>query len=129
MIALPIGISCTLPWMTREPASPSSVVDALTRISGVTAGLKWPNDVLVERRKLAGILSEVAPGSSLAGEVAVALGLGVNLTVDDFPPGANAVSLHTLVAEPPDPETLLRAWSAALGPHLAPRARRDPRHP
>jgi BirA family transcriptional regulator, biotin operon repressor / biotin---[acetyl-CoA-carboxylase] ligase len=96
-----------------------AIVDALAATTGVSAGLKWPNDVLVGRRKLAGILSEVAPGSSLAGEVAVALGLGVNLTVDAFPADANAVSLHSLVADPPDAEVLLRAWSTALVSQLA----------
>ncbi|MGA7987626.1 MAG: biotin--[acetyl-CoA-carboxylase] ligase [Candidatus Dormiibacterota bacterium] len=96
-----------------------AIVDALATTCGVAAGLKWPNDVLVGRRKLAGILSEVAPGSSPAGEVAVALGVGVNLTVEAFPDGANAVSLHSLVAAPPRAEVLLRAWSAALVQHLA----------
>ena len=71
---------------------------------GVTAGLKWPNDVLVDGRKLAGILCEVEPATSAAGRVAVALGIGVNLTVSSFPDGIEAVSLHTLVANPPPAE-------------------------
>jgi BirA family transcriptional regulator, biotin operon repressor / biotin---[acetyl-CoA-carboxylase] ligase len=124
----PPGSSLLVSVLLRRPAAVAAgipfaaglaIVEALARTSGVAARLKWPNDVLVGRRKLAGILSEVAPGSSLAGEVAVALGIGVNLTVDAFPADANAVSLHTLVAEPPDPELLLRAWSTALGSQLA----------
>jgi BirA family biotin operon repressor/biotin-[acetyl-CoA-carboxylase] ligase len=124
----PPGSALLVSVLLRRPASVAvgipfaaglAIVDALAATSGVAAGLKWPNDVLVGRRKLAGILSEVAPGSSLAGEVAVALGLGVNLTVDAFPAGANAVSLHTLVTDPPNAEVLLRAWCTALAPHLA----------
>ncbi len=123
----PPGSSLLVSVLLRRPAAVAvgipfaaglAVVDALAATSGVMAGLKWPNDVLVGRRKLAGILSEVAPGSSLGGEVAVALGLGVNLTVDSFPADGNAVSLHSL-AEPPGAEVLLRAWSIALASHLA----------
>lgn len=43
----------------------------------ITPSIKWPNDVLVEGRKIAGILSETSiQGSSLKG---LALGVGVNL--------------------------------------------------
>lgn len=50
-----------------------AVVQALRTVSGVAAGLKWPNDVLCEEHKLAGILAERAGG-------AVVVGLGVNVT-------------------------------------------------
>jgi BirA family biotin operon repressor/biotin-[acetyl-CoA-carboxylase] ligase len=96
-----------------------AVIDALAECCGVTAGLKWPNDVVVDGRKLAGILSEVAPGASEDGTVAVALGLGVNLRVERFPEGATGISLSTLVGEPPDAQTLLLAWGAALSARLA----------
>jgi BirA family transcriptional regulator, biotin operon repressor / biotin---[acetyl-CoA-carboxylase] ligase len=96
-----------------------AVVDALQATCRVTARLKWPNDVLVGLRKLAGILSEVAPASATGGTVAVALGLGLNLKVGRFPAGAEGVSLHTLVANPPDAEVLLHAWGDALRSRIA----------
>ncbi len=49
-----------------------AVVRAL-RSRGINAGLKWPNDVLVEGRKIAGVLIETA------GELAL-VGIGLNLT-------------------------------------------------
>jgi len=52
---------------------------------GVTAALKWPNDLLVEGRKLSGILCE---GRRLAdGSDAAVIGVGVNVSQqrDDFP--------------------------------------------
>jgi BirA family transcriptional regulator, biotin operon repressor / biotin---[acetyl-CoA-carboxylase] ligase len=91
-----------------------AAIDVLLAGWDVAARLKWPNDVLVDGAKLAGILSEVAPGSAPEGRVAVALGIGLNLAVDRFPAGVAGVSLHTLVAHPPDAETLLRAWGDAL---------------
>jgi BirA family transcriptional regulator, biotin operon repressor / biotin---[acetyl-CoA-carboxylase] ligase len=57
---------------------------------GVRAELKWPNDVLVSGRKLAGILSEAASGPG--GVEWVALGIGVNVSQDpaSLPPALRA---------------------------------------
>jgi BirA family transcriptional regulator, biotin operon repressor / biotin---[acetyl-CoA-carboxylase] ligase len=96
-----------------------ALVDVLASAHGIAAGLKWPNDVLVDRRKLAGILSEVEPTSSTGERVAIALGLGVNLRVERFPEGTDAVSLHTLIADPPAADELLAVWADALGLRVA----------
>jgi BirA family biotin operon repressor/biotin-[acetyl-CoA-carboxylase] ligase len=95
-----------------------AVVDALLETCGVIARLKWPNDVLVDGHKLAGILSEVAPGPTEGGRVAVALGIGLNLRVEHFPAGVDAVSLHALVEHTPDAEALLLAWGNRLGARI-----------
>lgn len=66
-------------------AAAVAVADAIQAAAGVTARIKWPNDLLVDSRKVAGILSEAA----LDGEAAhVALGIGVNVgqTLEDFSP-------------------------------------------
>ena len=47
--------------------------------------IKWPNDLLCQGRKLAGILAEMKPGSSEAEFVIVGVGLNVNAKVSDFP--------------------------------------------
>ena len=52
-----------------------AVVDVIAVVTGVKAGLKWSNDVLVGDRKLAGILAEVAPS-----ETVIVVGVGVNVT-------------------------------------------------
>jgi BirA family biotin operon repressor/biotin-[acetyl-CoA-carboxylase] ligase len=96
-----------------------ALVDVLAADQGVTAGLKWPNDVLVDGRKLAGILCEVEPATSNGQRVAIALGIGVNLTVSEFPDGVEAVSLHQRVARPPKAEELLVAWTQALDARVA----------
>jgi BirA family biotin operon repressor/biotin-[acetyl-CoA-carboxylase] ligase len=45
--------------------------------------LKWPNDVLVEGRKLAGILVEARPQDGWA---VIGVGLNISISEDDFPP-------------------------------------------
>ena len=47
---------------------------------GLTARTKWPNDVIVGRRKIAGILPEPAPGSRQPGLVVLGIGLNLGMT-------------------------------------------------
>ena len=89
--------------------------DAIAATCGVEARLKWPNDLLVGGRKVAGILVEVAPpGTADQGRLALIAGAGVNLTVPSFPAGASGVSLHTVVVVPPRARRLLDAWLVQL---------------
>jgi BirA family biotin operon repressor/biotin-[acetyl-CoA-carboxylase] ligase len=55
----------------------AAVADACRAVAAVQAGCKWPNDVLVHDRKLAGILAEASLGSGRIRHVV--LGVGVNL--------------------------------------------------
>jgi BirA family biotin operon repressor/biotin-[acetyl-CoA-carboxylase] ligase len=61
---------------------------------GIECGVKWPNDVLVEGRKLAGILVEARPQDGWA-----VVGVGLNLTIEqeEFPSDlrATAVSIFS----------------------------------
>lgn len=87
---------------------------AIAATSDCEGRLKWPNDILMGDRKLAGILCEVEPAAPGDG-TAVVVGMGVNLRVPSFPEGVAAVSLHELVATPPTASALL----AAVLPELA----------
>ena len=104
-IALSIGVAAAdLPahtWGWLPLATGVAVVDALSEVTGIVAGLKWPNDVLVGDGKLAGILAEVA-----APQPVIVIGLGLNvtmtprgdrLTVPTFGPGGN-VAGHAGIA-------------------------------
>jgi BirA family biotin operon repressor/biotin-[acetyl-CoA-carboxylase] ligase len=54
-----------------------AVVDAIHEATGLRAGIKWPNDVLLRGRKVAGILGDATwHGDRL---IAVRLGIGVNI--------------------------------------------------
>ena len=91
---------------------------------GVRAELKWPNDVLVSGRKLAGILSEAASGPG--GVEWVALGIGVNVSQDpaSLPPELRA-DVTSLALEGARDVTV-RAVAAAVLARLATRVRGAP---
>ncbi len=67
------------------------VAEAVARVAGVAIGLKWPNDLRVQGRKLGGLLLEAR------GDVVV-VGLGLNVNQPDFPPSleGRATSLRLL---------------------------------
>jgi BirA family biotin operon repressor/biotin-[acetyl-CoA-carboxylase] ligase len=77
-----------------------SVADALERLLGLAVQIKWPNDVMLRRRKVAGCLAEARDG-------AVVLGIGVNVdqTATELPESAG--SIRTLTGRPVDREALL----------------------
>jgi BirA family biotin operon repressor/biotin-[acetyl-CoA-carboxylase] ligase len=61
------------------------LVDALAKL-GLSAAIKWPNDVLLGGKKVAGVLVEaVWRGNDLTGLV---VGMGVNVTAESVPPAA-----------------------------------------
>jgi BirA family biotin operon repressor/biotin-[acetyl-CoA-carboxylase] ligase len=92
-----------------------AVVTALEDVTGVRPRLKWPNDVLVRGRKIAGVLLEGRAGEE--GAPVVVIGIGVNLAQRDFPGDlagrATSVALET--GQAPDRDEILRAVLAALG--------------
>ncbi len=53
------------------------VAESLTRVGLARVGLKWPNDLILDQKKLGGILVETAPMK--ADSIAVVIGLGMNL--------------------------------------------------
>ncbi|MEZ5966921.1 MAG: biotin--[acetyl-CoA-carboxylase] ligase [Planctomycetota bacterium] len=73
------GVEPEKPW--RLPAAiPIAVLRALERLATLHATLKWPNDVMVAGRKLAGILID-ADGNPPR----YAIGIGVNVGRTSFP--------------------------------------------
>lgn len=67
--------------------------------------LKWPNDVLLNKQKLAGILCEASANNSSS---RVVVGIGLNVNVDLVQPGINAISLHQISSIIPDNLDLLK---------------------
>jgi BirA family biotin operon repressor/biotin-[acetyl-CoA-carboxylase] ligase len=95
-----------------------AVAEALTRAAGLSPRLKWPNDVLVGGRKIAGVLLESrVSGAGEDGRVLVVLGIGVNLGQRMFAPdlGQRATSVWLASGRVVDRDVLLAALLDALG--------------
>ena len=92
-----------------------AVRDAVGRAApAATVVVKWPNDVLVDGRKLAGILVEaVTVGSRVE---AVIIGIGINVHTRAFPDDIadRATSVALAAASPPDRAALLADVLAGL---------------
>jgi len=87
---------------------------AVADVAGAQATIKWPNDVLLDGRKLAGVLAEARPQEGWA-----VLGIGLNVAVREFdlPPELHgrAASLNRAPAEiEPTLDALLRALEKRL---------------
>ncbi|MCF0260589.1 MAG: biotin--[acetyl-CoA-carboxylase] ligase, partial [Erysipelotrichaceae bacterium] len=87
----------------------AAAAHALTNLYGVPVGIKWVNDLMIENRKIGGILCESVPLSK--GRQALMIGIGINVCSQQFPGSLQntAASLQDFV-----PEAGLNETAAAL---------------
>jgi len=98
-----------------------AVRDGVHAATGLAADLKWPNDLIVGSRKLAGILAEgLSIGSA---DQAVIVGVGVNVQPAAYPPeiAARAASVEGELGRSIDRGRLLSEILIALWDRLAQR--------
>jgi BirA family biotin operon repressor/biotin-[acetyl-CoA-carboxylase] ligase len=90
-------------WLTALGAV--AVAEVVAAWTGLDARIKWPNDVRIAGRKIAGILVERGDGA------VIGVGLNANASLDDFPEELHetATSLRILMGEPVDRSELARA--------------------
>lgn len=116
-ITMSVGVGAagvpTDAWGWLPLATGVAVVDTVARC-GVTASLKWPNDVIAGGGKLAGVLAEVA---SVRQSVVIGVGLNVSLRSDEVGL-AEAVSLTGLGAVSPDRHRLISEFLDLLGTRI-----------
>jgi BirA family transcriptional regulator, biotin operon repressor / biotin---[acetyl-CoA-carboxylase] ligase len=74
-------------------ALPLAAAVAVCEALPVETAIKWPNDVWIERRKVAGILVEARPLDGWA-----VLGIGLNVTLSEFPPELRETATSLRVA-------------------------------
>jgi len=110
-----------------------AVAESIERSTGVDAQVKWPNDVWIHGRKVAGILLEATERGVVCG-----IGVNANQTADELPTGrVEPTSLRVVTGSPHDRSALLAdlllglerhydAWQwTALGSLLPGLERRD----
>jgi BirA family biotin operon repressor/biotin-[acetyl-CoA-carboxylase] ligase len=86
-----------------------ATAEAIAEAAGVACDLRWPNDVLIHDRKVAGILVHLLDSAAIAG-------MGINVNHAAFPPeiAAEATSLRIVSNRPHSREHLLIALLAAV---------------
>jgi BirA family transcriptional regulator, biotin operon repressor / biotin---[acetyl-CoA-carboxylase] ligase len=89
---------------------PLAAALAVADVAGEGTMIKWPNDVLLDGRKVAGILVE---GRSQEGWMVLGIGLNVALRPDDFPPELRETAA-TLGRDPAEVEPALDELLGAL---------------
>ena len=104
-----------------------AAAEACSRVADVEPALKWPNDLVVGDRKLAGILAEVV-GEEPAPAVVVGIGVNVGWPAPDGAPGepplpaelqGSATSLWRACGRRHEPRAVLEALLADLEPRVA----------
>lgn len=78
-----------------------AVVKAIKKATGLPAGIKWPNDIVIEGKKVCGILTEMSCEQDKVNYVIAGIGLNVNHNPEDFPEDlrSRAVSLKAYAEE------------------------------
>jgi BirA family biotin operon repressor/biotin-[acetyl-CoA-carboxylase] ligase len=110
--AAPPGSAVLMSVVLREVSEtlPLAAAVAVCEALPAEAQIKWPNDVWIDERKVAGILVEARPQEGWA-----VLGIGLNVTTPEFPPelASIATSLQ-LAGHETTTEAVLAAVVAAL---------------
>ncbi len=88
-----------------------AAAEAIEAATDLAVQIKWPNDVMLNRRKVAGVLGELR-----ASLVVLGIGINVNQTREQLPAGARqqAGSLRTITGRPHDRAALLASLLVRL---------------
>ncbi len=115
-------LSVAAPWRARTVDSAVTlacgvVIAETLRAHGVEAGLKWPNDVLLGERKLAGLLAEMAVDGAQVRTLVIGVGLNL-MRPTPMPPDMPEVAALSDVLRIDDPARQWCTWSARVAAAL-----------
>lgn len=99
-------------------AAAVAMCDATENSAGIRPGIKWINDLVVNKKKLGGILTElsIAPGSDRVDYAVIGIGINCGQTPEDFPEEIRSIatSLLQITGKVPDRSALAAAMIHAL---------------
>jgi BirA family biotin operon repressor/biotin-[acetyl-CoA-carboxylase] ligase len=72
-----------------------AVAETVESFIAISAELKWPNDVLIQRRKVAGILVQSRLSGNGVDFLNIGIGMNVNAPVESLPDGATSLQVAT----------------------------------
>ena len=79
-------------WTRLTTWAAVSIASAIERTIGVRAEIKWPNDIFVKGRKVAGVLIETGMDDAQGSFAVVGIGVNANHTNEDFPAELSAIA-------------------------------------
>ena len=85
-------------WPRLTTWAAVSIASAIERATGVCAGIKWPNDIFINGRKVAGILIEAGQDRAQENFAVLGIGLNANHAREDFPENLAAIATSLRVA-------------------------------
>ncbi|NJC88055.1 MAG: biotin--[acetyl-CoA-carboxylase] ligase [Desulfuromonas sp.] len=105
----PPGVNLYLSVLLRPPLPPYAapqltflsalaVSRAIAAVTGLAPTHKWPNDVLLDGFKVAGLLNEMSAESDRIRFVVLGIGVNLNMTADQFPADLRAPATSLLLA-------------------------------
>jgi BirA family biotin operon repressor/biotin-[acetyl-CoA-carboxylase] ligase len=107
--------------LTRTVGAAALAISDACSALGLDSTIKWPNDLLLNGRKVAGILIETHWSGDLM--KAFVIGMGVNVLKRSTPPPEElqfpAISIEEALGSIPDREELIREILSAFLSHLA----------
>ncbi len=120
----PVGQSIYVSILLRPPLAPAQApqITLMTAVAvartlqatGLDARIKWPNDILIGGKKIAGILTEISTEMDLVDWVVVGLGLNVNTSADQMPPEIQEIATSVQI-ETGRPYSRVELLCALLG--------------
>ena len=123
----PAGSGIYLSWLLRPNCRPEALMhltcaaavamcDAVEKATGLRPGIKWTNDLVHEKRKLGGILTELGFENGLVSYAVVGIGINCTQKAEDFPEEIQAIatSLAAVTDKPVDIAALEKEMLSAL---------------
>lgn len=95
-------------------AASVAIVDALRELVQVRIGIKWPNDLIYQGKKIAGILGEVVGEWNAVQTLIIGLGLNANLQREQLSNSLSAITLQEILSYQVD----LNRLTAGILKHL-----------
>ncbi|UAL50788.1 MULTISPECIES: biotin--[acetyl-CoA-carboxylase] ligase [Metabacillus] len=88
-----------------------ALIQAIEEVTGLTPEIKWPNDILINGKKIVGILTELQAEADRVHSVIIGVGMNVNHTLDQFPEElqATATSIAAETGEQADRAQVIQA--------------------
>ncbi|QED48411.1 biotin--[acetyl-CoA-carboxylase] ligase [Cytobacillus dafuensis] len=69
-----------------------AVVQAIEDFTGLSPQIKWPNDILINGKKVTGILTELQADADRITSIIIGIGINVNQKVEDYPEDLQAIA-------------------------------------